>query len=93
MLTTAGAMGRDVMTQAEAWKTLDVFFENPNVELLDEPVGMEKLFRQRTERDEVSPKQWADGYIAAFATGHRLQVVTFDKALAGAVRGSILLPQ
>ena len=81
------------MTQSQAWNTLDVFFENRNVTLLDEPVGMEKLFRQRTERDEVSPKQWADGYIAAFATGHRLQVITFDKAMAGLVKDSILLLQ
>ena len=84
-------MGKDVMTQSQAWRTFGVFFENPNVTLLEEPMDMDRLFRQRTERDEVSPKQWADGYIAAFAVGHRLQVVTFDKALAGLVKGSILL--
>jgi uncharacterized protein len=91
MLTTSAAMGAEVMTQAQSWKVLDVFLENPNITLMDEPLEMDRLFRRRTERDEVSPKQWADGYMAAFAEGHRLQLVTFDKALAAAVKDAILL--
>ena len=91
MLTTAGAMGEEVMTQSQAWRTLDVFFENPNVTLLEEPTDIDRLFRQRTERNEISPKQWADGYVAAFGEGHQLTLVTFDKALAARTRGPILL--
>jgi uncharacterized protein len=93
MLTNFGAMGEEVMTQAKAWSALDVLLDNQNIALLEEPANMDALFRRRTERNEVSPKQWADGYIAAFAEGHGLRLVTFDKALARTMRGALLLGQ
>lgn len=91
MLTTREAMREDVMTQSEAWRTYDLFFRNPNASLVEEPPGIDRRFRERTERDEVSPKIWADGYLAAFAEAAGFTLVTFDKALAKRVRGSVLL--
>lgn len=84
-------MASDVMTQAAAWAVFEHFLRNPSVRLLEEPDGLDTLFRRITDRDEISPRQWADGYLAAFAEGHRLALVTFDKALAARAPNSILL--
>ena len=92
LLTTQAAMGKDVMTQSEAWAVLDVFFENASVSLLPEPAGFPERFRELTERQESSPKQWADGYLLAFAQTGALRLVTLDKALAKAAGDAILLP-
>ena len=91
VLTVKEAMQQDVMTQSAAWGTYDLFFRNPNTVFLEEPAGMERRFRDHTDRDEVSPKLWADGYLSAFAEALGLTLVTLDKALAKRVRGSLLL--
>ena len=84
-------MGTDVLTQADTWKAFDRFAKFWNSTLIDEPTGIDREFRRQTSRDEISPKLWADGYLAAFALMSGLQLVTFDRALARRVKGSILL--
>lgn len=79
------------MPQSAAWKIYDLFFQDSRNRYLDEPPGMEPRFRLRTNRREASPKQWADGYFAAFAETAGLTLVTFDKALAGRAKGAVLL--
>ncbi len=91
MFTTQGAMGDDVMTQAEAWRALDRLTAYWDGVMLEEPIRLEESFRKATMRDEVSPKHWADAYLGTFVQGHHLNLVTFDKALAGRVENSILL--
>lgn len=91
MLTQRSAMGEDVMTQNEAWLLVEEFLANPTISLLEEPPNFDGLFRRHTSRDEVSPKQWADGYLAAFAEGHRITLVTFDRGLAGRMPDALLL--
>jgi toxin-antitoxin system PIN domain toxin len=91
VLTTRSAMGEDVMTQAAAWKVYDLLLQDRRNDYLDEPHGLEPRFRRNTGRGEASPKQWADGYIVAFAEAAGLRLVTFDKALARRTKGSILL--
>lgn len=91
ILTTREAMHGDAMTQAEAWSTYDLFFRNPNTCFAEEPAGIDRRFRDHTTRDEVSPKLWADGYLAAFAEAGGHSLVSFDKALTKRVRGSLLL--
>lgn len=91
LLTTGSAMGEDVMTQSAAWKTYDRFFADGRNRYANESAQFEKAFRRKTSRQQVSPKQWADGYVAAFAESAGLRVVTFDRALASTVGGSILI--
>ena len=79
------------MTQNEAWLVVDGFLANPTITLIEEPPNFDVLFRRNTSRDEISPKHWADGYLAAFAEGHGITLVTFDKGLAGRVPDAILL--
>jgi toxin-antitoxin system PIN domain toxin len=91
LLTNTSAMRKDVLTQAEAWGVFDSFTEISGTKLIEEPQGIDPLFRRLTERDEVSTKQWADAYLAAFAEASNVTMVTFDRALAGQVKGAILL--
>ena len=91
LLTTQSAMGVDVLTQAESWKVYDLFLEDERVRFVDEPHTVSTDFRRRTNRREVSAKQWADGYLAAFAGSSGFQLVTFDKSLAKQMAGSLLL--
>jgi hypothetical protein len=91
LLTNRSAMGADVLSQAEAWAVYDAFLQTAKSRLIEEPRGIDTLFRQHTDRNEVSTKQWADGYLAAFSIAAGLQFVTFDRALAGKVKGAVLL--
>jgi toxin-antitoxin system PIN domain toxin len=90
LLTNSSAMGKDALTQAQAWKVYDSLLA-AGARLLDEPRGLEAVFRRLTRRDEVSTKQWADGYLAAFASAAKLPLVTFDKALGATSKSAVLL--
>src|ERR1035438_460322 len=80
LLTTAAAMDGQPVTMIEAWQVYDHLFEDERVSLYPEPNGLEILFRQLSRSPAASPKVWADAYLLAFATGHRGQLVTFDRS-------------
>jgi toxin-antitoxin system PIN domain toxin len=91
LLTNQTAMGKDALTQAGAWALYDAFLATGRTKLIDEPNGIDPIFRRQTDRDEVSTKHWADGYLAAFAIAAKIPIVTFDRALAGKLKGAVLL--
>jgi hypothetical protein len=91
LLTNQSAMGADVLTQAKAWAVYDAFLKTSRARLVEEPQGIDPLFRQQTNRNEASTKQWADGYLTAFSLAAGIPLVTFDRALAGKVKGAVLL--
>lgn len=91
LLTNESAMGNEVLNQLQAWKAFDSLVANPSNRMMDEPAGLDPVFRQRTSSRLAATKQWADGYLGAFAETARLTLVTFDKALAGKTKGAVLL--
>jgi predicted nucleic acid-binding protein len=91
LLTNQSAMGADLLTQSQAWKVFDRIMAHSGNRMMEEPAGIDPLFRKLTDRKESSTKQWADGYLAAFAEAAGLRLVTFDKALARKVKGAVLL--
>ena len=91
LLTNRGAMGAEAMTEIDAWRAFDRLITYWGAVLLDEPTELERLFRERTRRREISTKRWADGYLTAFAEGHELSFVTFDRALAKETARAVLL--
>jgi len=91
LLTNSSAMSEDVLTQSQAWAAFDTFLQSPGIKLIEEPRGLDPIFRRLTNRDEVSTKQWADGYLAAFSTAAGIPLVTFDRALAGKMKTVVLL--
>ncbi len=91
LLTLRAVMGVDVKSQIEAWRVYDALFDRSSVQFVDEPFGVEEVFRRFTRSQAASPQDWTDSYLAAFAMRASLQLVTFDKALHARVQGSILL--
>jgi uncharacterized protein len=92
LLTNEIAMGEDVLTQLQAWQAFDALVADSSNRMMDEPAGLDPFFRQHTSGRQASTKQWADGYLSAFAEAAGLTLVTFDKALAGKTKGAVLLP-
>jgi uncharacterized protein len=80
------------LTLSEAWQKYDVFQSDPYVSYIDEPAGIEPLWRIHTTRQSFSPKVWNDAYLAAFAQAANFELVTFDRGFAQyqPVRSTIL---
>ena len=91
LLTNESAMREDVLTQRQAWEAFDVLVADPRNRMIGEPTGIDPAFRQQTGSQHAATKQWADGYLAAFAETAGIQLVTFDRALAAKVKGAVLL--
>jgi uncharacterized protein len=63
----------------QAWRVYDELYNDPRVAFLDEPNGVEPLWRSYTQHRTFSPKVWNDAYLAAVATAGGLEMVTFDR--------------
>jgi toxin-antitoxin system PIN domain toxin len=91
LLTTEAVMGDEVMTQPQAWAAYDRWHQDPRVELVDEPAEIEARFRTVARRRQPATKDWADSYLAAFATVGQLTLVTFDRGLRAKAKSMIVL--
>jgi hypothetical protein len=92
LLTAEAVMGPDeVMSQSEAWTTYDRWLEDDRISFLIEPPEIEPAFRALTQSAQAAPKDWADSYLAAFATAAQLTLVTFDRGIATKMTPSVLL--
>ncbi len=72
-------MGEELMTQAQAWRAYDRWFEDSRVVFVNEPTGLDIAFRAMTRQPKADSKVWADAYLAAFAEVSDMLLVTFDK--------------
>lgn len=91
LLTTEAVMQLDTLSQEQCWRVFDEWVNSGEAILSGEPEGLDADLRLRTTEKIATPKVWADAYLAAFAETARLTLVTFDKALAGKVKGAVLL--
>ena len=66
------------MTHRDALVALDALQALPQVCMRDEPPGVVALWRAMASRDAASPKVWMDAYLAVFAIGGGLRMVTLD---------------
>ena len=67
------------LTSSDALLTLDNLQALPQVTWRDAPPGVLGLWRTLAGLDSASPKVWMDAYLAAFAIGAGLRLVTLDK--------------
>jgi len=81
----------DVLSQVEAWKAYDQWLADDRVSLLAEPPNFDPPFRSLTRQSHPAAKDWADAYLATFATLADLQLVSFDPGFRGKVKSLQLL--
>lgn len=78
--TVSAIAGTDTLTRRAAWRALDELRLQPNVMWLEEPVGLERLWRAISAGDGQSHKLWTDDYLAAFAQTADLTLVTLERS-------------
>jgi toxin-antitoxin system PIN domain toxin len=91
LLSAEAVMAEDAMNQADAWKACDRWLEDDRVEFIEEPPDLEPIFRSMSQLQRPAPKDWADSYLASFASASQLTIVTFDRALHAKARSGLLL--
>jgi toxin-antitoxin system PIN domain toxin len=80
LLTTEAILKRDTQTNAEAISVWNGLAGSPRCEFLfQEPSSLESKWLVWSGLDTASPKVWMDAFLAAFAMGHGLRLVTFDR--------------
>ena len=70
--------GADGLTNRDALVALDALLALAQVCEREEPPGTVVLWHRLAGRDTASPKVWMDAYLAAFAMGGALRMVTLD---------------
>jgi toxin-antitoxin system PIN domain toxin len=70
--------GSSLITNADAWAKCQDLLALPQILWLDEPPGLVDQWPALACLPSASPKVWTDAYLAAFAIGHDLELVTID---------------
>lgn len=95
VVTNTQVMGDSVIGVQDAFALYDGLLEDPRIELLPEPPGLDRLMRTISRPfARAATKVIGDLYLMAFAAASEATMVTFDKAMARALRrrqGSVLL--
>lgn len=79
LATNPRVSGAATLTLPDAWQKYDAMLTDGRIGFAQEPVYLEKHWRNFTLRQSFSPKIWNDAYLAAFAIAANLEVVTFDQ--------------
>jgi toxin-antitoxin system PIN domain toxin len=82
LLTNRAVMGSQVLSPSAAWAKTSDFMRLPEVELLDEPLGVEDAWTRFATAGRFSPNLWTNAYLAAFAHRAGLRLVSFDKGFS-----------
>lgn len=81
LLTNESVMGRDVLSQRNAWRAYARILSDERTGFAHEPLTLESEWRKLTTSDRPRPKMWTDAYLAAFARSAEMQLVTLDRAV------------
>jgi toxin-antitoxin system PIN domain toxin len=73
------AYGVAKATNADAWVALEAFLALPQVDVIDEPLGLARHWRQLGAIEQSAPKRWMDAYLAAFAMAAGVLFVSLDR--------------
>jgi toxin-antitoxin system PIN domain toxin len=68
------------LSNQAAWSVYDGLCADERIAWVEEPSGLEALWKQFSGGPKASPKLWMDAYLAAFAVAGGYQLVTTDKA-------------
>lgn len=82
LLTSAGPMGGQPLTNQQAWAVYDGFLSDERVRLFPDAPAVDAVFRDFSHTSQPAPKIWADAYIAAQTRVNEAVLVTFDQGFA-----------
>jgi toxin-antitoxin system PIN domain toxin len=68
------------LTNKAAWSVCEGLRADGRIAWVEEPSGLEALWKNFAGGPKASPKLWMDAYLAAFAKAGGHQLVTTDKA-------------
>lgn len=84
LLTNSSIFGRygyPPLTNDEAWNTYGAILSDHRVIFrVNELNGLDRWWREYSQRPTASPKLWMDAYLAAFARAEGCRMVTTDSA-------------
>jgi len=83
LLTTDAVLspfGIPPLTNKAAWAVYEGFVADERIGWVEEPRGLEAVWKKLAVRPKVSPKLWMDAYLAAFALAGGYRLATTDKA-------------
>ena len=73
------AYGAEGLTNRDALMAMGALLALPQVCFREEPPGILALWHRMASRDTAAPKVWMDAYLAAFAIGGALHMITLDR--------------
>ena len=79
LLTNSRVMREDTLNQKQAWEVYERLRRNSRVFFTDEPIELEDNWKRLTRAAFPGQGRWTDAYLAAFALGHGLLLVSFDR--------------
>jgi hypothetical protein len=82
LATNPSVLKEDVVSLEQAWIMSDRVLQEPRVDFAEEPRNLERFWREYTQRQSFSPQIWSDAFLAAFARGSDLRLITFDKGFS-----------
>ena len=89
--TLLKAYGATGFTNRDALVTLGALLALPQVCVREEPPGTPALWHRLATRNTASPKVWMDAYLAAFAIGGGLRMVSLDQVFKNFVPNGLKL--
>lgn len=91
LLTTESVMKDEVMSQKQAWEIYDIWIRDDRIHWAEEPIGVDRIFRQLSQSSRPSAKAWMDEYLAACAIVSGMSMVTFDRGFRDKIRHLVIL--
>jgi toxin-antitoxin system PIN domain toxin len=67
------------LSNQAAWSLYDRLIADDRIVLVEEPNGLEAIWRKLSAGTNASPKLWVDAYLAAFAMAGDHRLVTTDQ--------------
>lgn len=68
------------LSNAEAWRLMDGLLASPMITFVNEPPGLDGVWRDLSSLQSASPKVWMDAFLAAFAIASGCRLASTDRA-------------
>jgi uncharacterized protein len=82
LITNDHVMGGEAVSQPKAWTLYEDLASDERVTFVAETAEVEAAWKRYTQGSFTGTNVWTDAYLAALASVHGIQLVTFDRALA-----------